>query len=61
MVYIALTAPELSLDESAQWSDYNTVLIPALEIWPFGEAGDVYIKEQNDRYVRMFLLKRLTE
>jgi len=56
VVYVGLTAPELSLDEGPQWSDYNTVLIPALEIWPFGEADDVYIKEQNDRYVRMFLL-----
>ena len=32
------------------------VLLPALEIWPFGEASDIYVKEQNDRYVRMFLL-----
>ena len=56
VVYIGLTAPELSLDEGAQWSDYNTILIPALEIWPFGESADIYIQEQNDRYVRMFLL-----
>ena len=56
VVYIGLTAPELSLDEGAQWSDYNTILIPALEIWPFGESADNYIQEQNDRYVRMFLL-----
>ena len=46
MVYIGLTAPELSLDEGAQWSDYNTILIPALEIWPFGESADIYIQEQ---------------
>jgi len=56
VVYIGLSAPELSLDESHQWSDYDAVLIPALEIWPFGETDDVYIQEQNDRYVRMFLL-----
>jgi len=56
VVYIGLSAPELSLDESSQWSDYNAVLIPALEIWPFGETDDVYVQEQNDRYVRMFLL-----
>jgi len=56
VVYIGLSAPELSLDEGSQWSDYNAVLIPALEIWPFGEADDVYVQEQNDRYVRMFLL-----
>ena len=56
VVYIGLSAPELFLDEGEQWSDYNAVLIPALEIWPFGEADDVYVQEQNDRYVRMFLL-----
>ena len=56
VVYIGLSAPELSLDESKQWSDYDAVLIPALEIWPFGESDDIYIQEQNDRYVRMFLL-----
>jgi len=55
-VYIGLSAPELFLDEGDQWSDYNAVLIPALEIWPFGEPDNVYIQEQNDRYVRMFLL-----
>jgi len=56
VVYIGLSAPELFLDESKQWSDYNAVLIPALEIWPFGEPDNIYIQEQNDRYVRMFLL-----
>jgi len=55
-IYIGLSSPELLLDESEDWSDYNAVLIPALEIWPFGEADDVYVQEQNDRYVRMFLL-----
>ena len=55
-VYVGLSSPELLLDESKQWSDYNSVLIPALEIWPFGQAEDVYVQEQNDRYVRMFLL-----
>jgi len=29
-VYIGLSASELSLDESKQWSDYDAVLIPAL-------------------------------
>ena len=56
VVYIGLTVPELSTDESSQWSDYKAVLVPALEIWPFGESDDVYVQEQNDRYVRMFLL-----
>ena len=55
-VYIGLSVPELSLDEGGQWSDYNAVLLPALEIWPFGQSDDVYVQEQNDRYVRMFLL-----
>jgi len=55
-VYIGLSAPELSLDEAETWSDYQKVLLPALEIWPFCQSDDVYIQEQNDRYVRMFLL-----
>ena len=55
-VYIGLSVPELSLDEGGQWSDYHAVLLPALEIWPFGQSDDVYVQEQNDRYVRMFLL-----
>ena len=55
-IYIGLSTSELFLDESKKWSDYNSVLIPALEIWPFGDAGDIYVQEQNDRYVRMFLL-----
>ena len=55
-VYVGLSSPELLLDEGKDWSDYRLVLIPALEVWPFGEASDIYVKEQNDRYVRMFLL-----
>ena len=55
-VYVGLSTPELFLDESKDWSDYNAVLLPALEIWPFGQADDIYVQEQNDRYVRMFLL-----
>jgi len=55
-IYIGLSSPELLLNEGDDWSDYNAVLLPALEIWPFGEAEDVYVQEQNDRYVRMFLL-----
>jgi len=55
-VYIGLSASELSLDEGKNWNDYNMVLLPALEIWPFGQTDDVYVQEQNDRYVRMFLL-----
>jgi len=55
-VYIGLSAPELFLDEGEAWNDYNAVLLQALEIWPFGQTDDVYVQEQNDRYVRMFLL-----
>jgi len=55
-VYIGLSTPELFLDESKQWSDYKVILLPALEIWPSGQSDDIYVKEQNDRYVRMFLL-----
>ena len=55
-IYVGLSSSELSLNEGDTWSDYDMVLLPALEIWPFGEAGDIYVKEQNDRYVRMFLL-----
>ena len=54
-IYVGLSTPELFIDESTQWGDY-AVLETALEIWPFGEHDSIYIKEQNDRYVRMFLL-----
>ena len=55
-IYIGLSAPEIFLDEGKQWDDYNGILIPALEIWPSGESPYDIIQEQNDRYVRMFLL-----
>ena len=55
-VYVGLSTPELFLDEGLLWNDYTAVLLPGLEIWPSGESDDIYIKEQNDRYVRMFLL-----
>ena len=55
-IYIGLSTPELFLNEAKDWSDYHAVLLPALEIWPFGQAEDIYVQEQNDRYVRMFLL-----
>ena len=56
IVYIGLSTPELFLNESTSWSDYDSVLLPALEIWPFGQTNNIYVQEQNDRYVRMFLL-----
>jgi len=53
--YIALSSPELLLDESKEWGDYG-ILEAALELWPDGEHENIYVQEQNDRYVRMFLL-----
>ena len=55
VVYIGLSTPELFVDESTQWQDYRILEI-ALGIWPFGNTDDIAIQEQNDRYVRMFLL-----
>ena len=54
-IYIGLSTPELFLDEATQWRDYN-ILKGGLELWPFGQSDDPTIQEQNDRYVRMFLL-----
>ena len=54
-VYIGVSSPELLLDESEQWPDY-VILESALKIWPDGESENIYVEEQNDRYVRMLLL-----
>ena len=54
-VYIGISTPELFLDESQEWGDYK-ILEDALEIWPDGESENIYVEEQNDRYVRMLLL-----
>jgi len=54
-IYVGLSIPELSLNEADQWGDYD-ILNSALEIWPFGKSDNLYVTEQNDRYVRMFLL-----
>jgi len=53
--YIGFSLHELSLNEAEQWGDY-LILEEALRIWPSTEHMDVYIKEQNTRYVRMALL-----
>ncbi len=53
--YIGFSSSELFLDESNQWSDYY-ILEDALDIWPSTDHWNVYIKEQNTRYVRMILL-----
>jgi len=54
-LYIGFSVDELTLDEAEQWPDFK-ILQDALEIWPSGESDSIYVKEQNDRYVRMFLL-----
>ena len=54
-IYIGLTIPELGMDEAEQYSDFE-ILQDGLEIWPSGESDDIYVREQNDRFVRMFLL-----
>ncbi len=54
-VYIGITAPELAMDEAEQYPDFE-ILRDGLEIWPSGESDDIYVREQNDRVVRMFLL-----
>ncbi len=54
-IYIGLSSPELLVDESKQWGDYE-ILEDALKIWPDGKSENIYVEEQNDRYVRMLLL-----
>ena len=54
-IYVGLTIPELFIDEINQWPDYK-ILEVALDIWPSTDSFSVYVKEQNTRYVRMFLL-----
>ena len=53
--YIGFSSSELFLDERNQWPDYF-ILEDALDIWPSTDHWNVYIKEQNTRYVRMLLL-----
>ena len=55
VVYIGLSSPELLIDESIQWQDYD-MLEEGLEIWPFGNSEYPQVQEQKDRHVRMFLL-----
>ena len=54
-VYVGLSIPELFIDEVTQWQDYR-ILEQGLEIWTDGQSDDTTIQEQNDRFVRMFLL-----
>ncbi len=59
-IYIGLSVPELSINEADQWPDYQ-ILKRGLEIWPSGESDDIYVREQNDRYIRMILLSASQE
>jgi len=53
--YIGFSVNELSINEEGQFPDYN-ILKTALQIWPSTESDDIYVQEQNSRYVRMLLL-----
>jgi len=54
-VYVGLSVNELGIDEERQTADYE-VLEAGLEVWPFGESSHIYVSEQKDRHVRMFLI-----
>jgi len=56
VVYIGFSLPELAIDEATQYDDWG-VLESALEVWPSTDSDDIYINEQNTRYVRMLLLE----
>jgi len=53
--YIGFSVNELSINEDGQFPDYD-ILKTALQIWPSTESDDIYVQEQNSRYVRMVLL-----
>jgi len=55
VVYIGFSLPELAIDEATQYDDWG-VLESALGVWPSTDSDDIYINEQNTRYVRMLLL-----
>jgi len=59
-IYIGLSVPELSINEADQWPDYQ-ILKQGLEIWPSDESDDIYVREQNTRYIRMVLLSTSEE
>ena len=54
VIYVGFSLPELAIDEATQYDDWGT-LESALEIWPSTDSDDMYINEQNTRYVRMLL------
>jgi len=55
VAYAAFSIPELSIDESTQFPDYQ-ILISGLETFPVTDSGDMISDEQNSRFVRMILL-----
>ena len=58
--YIGFSVNELSINEEEQFPDYG-ILKTALQIWPSTESDDIYVQEQNSRYVRMVLLETSLE
>ena len=54
VVYVGFSLPELAIDEATQYDDWG-ILENALEIWPSTDSDDMYVNEQNTRYVRMLL------
>jgi len=55
MIYSGFSIPELFLDESTQFADYQ-ILIKSLNVFPNTDTDDIYVNEQNSRYFRMLLL-----
>ena len=55
IVYVVITAPDLSIDESIRYADFDVVL-HGIETFPKTDSGDPTYDEQNSRFVRMILL-----
>ncbi len=52
VVYIGLSTPELFINEGIIWNDYNLILLPALEIWPFGQIDSLSIDPTLEVYIK---------
>jgi len=55
LIYVGFATPELFLNEHEQWGDYD-ILIDSLKVFPSTDTDDVFLNEQNSRFVRMILL-----
>ncbi|MDC0142201.1 hypothetical protein OAK66_03065 [Candidatus Nitrosopelagicus sp.] len=55
IIYSGFTIPELFIDESTQFADYQ-ILVRSLDVFPNTDTDDIYVNEQNSRYFRMLLL-----